>query len=125
MAWTKTERAEARRILFEDFKIKPNDSIYTKVTHVSRSGMSRKIQAFMVRDDDIVNITRWVAAVNDDRYDRDSREITVNGCGMDMCFDLVYRLGHYLWPEGTPEPHGTRNGEPDRDGGYALNKRDL
>jgi hypothetical protein len=34
---------------------------------------------------------------------------------------LVTRnLGATLWPDGTPEPHGTHNGQPDRAGGYAL-----
>jgi hypothetical protein len=37
-----------------------------------------------------------------------------------MGFAAVYNLGYALWPNGTPEPHGTRNGVPDRDGGYAL-----
>ena len=40
--------------------------------------------------------------------------------GMDMGFAVVYDLGLSLWPAGTPAPHGTRNGEPDANGGYAL-----
>jgi hypothetical protein len=28
-----------------------------------------------------------------------------------------------LWPNGTDTPHGTRNGEPDTNGGYALKHR--
>lgn len=39
---------------------------------------------------------------------------------MDMGFHVVYALGSALWPDGTPAPHGTRNGEPDTAGGYAL-----
>ena len=46
--------------------------------------------------------------------------VVITGCGMDMGFELVYRLGMALWPDGTKEPHGTRNGEPDSHGGYAL-----
>jgi hypothetical protein len=44
---------------------------------------------------------------------------------MDMGFDLVYSLGSALWPNGTDTPHGTRNGEPDSDGGYALKQSAL
>jgi hypothetical protein len=51
--------------------------------------------------------------------------ITIGGCGMDMGFELVYQLGYALWPNGTPAPHGTRNGEPDTNGGYALRQRWL
>jgi hypothetical protein len=50
----------------------------------------------------------------------DNGGIIIGGCGMDMGFALVYNLGSTLWPNGTPEPHGTRNREPDSDGGYAL-----
>lgn len=46
--------------------------------------------------------------------------VRVGGCGMDMGFHIVYTLGHAMWPNGTRKPHGTRNGEPDTAGGYAL-----
>lgn len=55
-----------------------------------------------------------------DRHDSDRSGIAASGCGMDMGFNLVYNLGATLWPKGTPKPHGKRNGEPDRSGGYAL-----
>lgn len=55
-----------------------------------------------------------------DSWDRDRQGIKVGGCGMDMGFHVVYSLGSVLWPKGTPKPHSTRNGEPDRAGGYAL-----
>jgi hypothetical protein len=58
----------------------------------------------------------------DDRL-ADDGGIKIGGCGMDMGFDLVYSLGATLWPNGTRKPHGTRNGEPDSAGGYALNHR--
>lgn len=55
-----------------------------------------------------------------DNYDSDRSGIKSSGCGMDMGFALVYSLGATIWPKGTPKPHGKRNGEPDREGGYAL-----
>lgn len=51
--------------------------------------------------------------------------LIASGCGMDMCFSVVYNLGMVLWPNDTPEPHGRRNGQPDSCGGYALKKEDL
>lgn len=60
------------------------------------------------------------AKAMDDRWDSDKQGIRVGGCGMDMGFALVYELGQTLWPHGTRKPHGSRNGEPDRAGGYAL-----
>lgn len=63
----------------------------------------------------------WLAAkAMDDKFDRDRYGIKVGGCGMDMGFHLVYNLGATLWPKGTRKPHGTRNGEADTAGGYAL-----
>lgn len=46
--------------------------------------------------------------------------LKIGGCGMDMGFHAVYSLGSMMWPNGTKMPHSTRNGKPDRAGGYAL-----
>ncbi len=64
----------------------------------------------------------WLAykAGAGDGWDDKQSGIRIRGCGMDMGFEIVYRLGNRLWPEGTPKPHGTRNGQPDCYGGYAL-----
>lgn len=63
----------------------------------------------------------WLAArAMGDGFDRDRQGVKIGGCGMDMGFSLVYNLGATIWPKGTPKPHGRRNGEPDREGGYAL-----
>lgn len=63
----------------------------------------------------------WLAArAMGDKFDSDRQGIKISGCGQDMGFALVYSLGSTLWPKGTPKPHGTRNGEPDTAGGYAL-----
>lgn len=64
----------------------------------------------------------WLAArAMGDSFDRDRQGIKAGGCGMDMGFNLVYNLGATMWPKGTPKPHGSRNGESDTAGGYALN----
>lgn len=73
----------------------------------------------------IRNIGYLAARAMGDTWDSDRQGIKVGGCGMDMGFHLVYSLGSTLWPKGTPKPHGTRNGEPDRAGGYALKKEWL
>ena len=49
----------------------------------------------------------------------------VGGCGFCGGFDIVQALGYALWPKGTKKPHGTRNGEPDTCGGYALTHCNL
>lgn len=116
-------RAEAIENLRE--RLAPKSVVYTSVAHVSASGMSRTIRCYIVHDGQIENITWLVGKAIDESWDERHWGLKVSGCGMDMCFHTVYRLGSVLWPNGTPEPHSTRNGDPDSTGGYALNKRDL
>ena len=120
MRYTNKEKSESRQTLLE--LLKPGDTVYTVLKHVSRSGMMRHIQLQIVRDGDICDITYHAACVMGDPIAKNGG-IRVSGCGMDMGFHLVYSLGRTLWPNGTPEQHGTRNNEPDNDGGYALHQR--
>lgn len=100
--------------------VRPGDRVYTVLRSVSRSGMRRTLSVLIVTEGRISDITYSVAIVAG--YRRDKRgHIIVGGCGFDAGYDVVYSLGRALWPDGTPEPHGVRNGQPDSDGGYALN----
>ena len=69
------------------------------------------------------DISYLTALAMDEKINEKTGGVKVAGCGMDMGFALVYNLGHTLWPKGTRKPHGTRNGEPDNCGGYALKHR--
>lgn len=100
---------------------KPGDDVATVLAHVSKSGMRRSIKVLAVNESgEIIDVSWVVATVVGRSFDRKNGGVICNGCGMDMGFDLIYAMRRSLWPEGTPEPHSTRNGEPDRDGGYAL-----
>lgn len=125
---TKNARKEAER---EDAKtrllamLKPGDRVYTVLRHVSASGMSRRISLVIPTTDregkPAVTSIDWLAARLLRSYrQHDKGGLMVSGCGMDMGFHVIYALGSALWPDGTPAPHGTRNGEPDTAGGYAL-----
>ena len=122
---TKLKKAEGERLYREQCRgnllamLKPGDTIYCTLRHVSRSGMQRRINLHAIVNGTMVYLSGFAAIVTGDKLHH-SGGIVINGCGMDMGFHLVYSLGHYLWPNGTPEPHGRRNGEPDSDGGYAL-----
>jgi len=112
---------EARKQLLDC--LKPGQTVYTILRHVSASGMRRQISLFTTGIDEkgpyMQDLTfRAARLLNRKRGTPDG--IIIDGCGMDMGFQLVYQLGCALWPNGTPEPHGTRNGEPDTAGGYAL-----
>ena len=98
--------------------LEAGDTVYSVLRHVSASGMSRNIDFYVIKDNQPLFITGSIASLLDMK--RAKQGLTVTGCGMDMGFSVVYNLGAALWPNGTPEPHGTRNGQPDHDGGYAL-----
>lgn len=105
--------------------LKPGSTVYTILRHVSSSGMSRAIDFMVMHKNEPVNISHLVTAVSSYNSDPRHEGVKVSGAGMDMGFHVVYSLGRIMWPDGTPKPHGTRNGEPDRDGGYALKQRWL
>lgn len=100
--------------------LKPGQGVYTVLTHVAANGMSRRLKIVIAVDGAPFNVTRYVAQATGYRVNDREGSIVVGGCGFDAGFQVVYGLGWALWPEGTPEPHGTRNGVPDSDGGYAL-----
>lgn len=109
-------------------RLKSGDTIYTVLRHVSASGMTRHI-AFVLqrgtRKEPVeLHPNYAIATILGYRQAKDG-SLIVSGCGMDMGFAVVYNLGATLWPKGTKKPHGTRNGEPDSDGGYALKHRWL
>lgn len=108
---TQEAQAEIRRLL------KPGDTVFTILRHVSRSGMSRRISLLT---GDLQQLDRLIDRAGWGRVSKNHEGLVAGGCGMDMGFALVYNLGRAVWPDGTPEPHGSRNGAPDRDGGYAL-----
>lgn len=63
------------------------------VTHVSRSGMSRRIRVLGVHSEGIADYSRHVGRLTGHRVDKDDLAVKVDGCGMDMGFHLMERLG--------------------------------
>lgn len=132
--------AELRKIL------KPGDTVWTSVKHVSSSGMSRSINLYVLkarkrvlRDDELHESFRdkkhprftkleceplWISHLvhkaTGHGWDDKREAVRIGGCGMDMGFALVYDLASVLYPkqdaQGNPDTHGI---------GYALNQRWL
>lgn len=118
--------------------LSPGDTVYTQVTHVAASGMSRNIKVMVIRDNEPQNITYWVAQAIGCKMSRNGDGLKISGCGMDMAFEVVYNLGRVLWPNGfeccgqgkcrsNDHSNGDSNYKPHlhRDGGYALINRNL
>lgn len=120
---TKQEQAEAIAQLRE--WIRPGDTVYTILDHVSASGMSRAIRVCLpyVRPSDdqepsdrvddsqrYTDLNRAIDFIHPNyavgkalglrHWKRNGREqdaLVVGGCGMDMGFHLVYELSHLLY----------------------------
>ena len=109
--YTNDETAEAiGRLLSE---LTPGRTVYTKITHVSRSGMSRSIECYLAQGrDNLTDITWHVARAMNARLDPRHGGVIMGGCGMDMGFALVYNLGRTLYPNGVPCT-GSRGYDPD------------
>lgn len=86
--------AEAMENAAKDWDGKP--VFYTIIRHVARSGMSRTISVhYFDTEAGAMRQLNYVASVLLDRSLSRSREgVICRGCGMDMGFDLVYRLAH-------------------------------
>ena len=74
--------------------LKENDEILYKVTHVSRSGMSRHIQFFRIKDNDLLNITYTICDEFNYTFKDKTRSLYIQGCGMDMGFHVVNQLSY-------------------------------
>jgi hypothetical protein len=87
--------------------------VYTLGRHVSTSGMSRDISLYVVRNNELFNITYYASvALGWKLVERNgSRAIRVTGAGMDMGFHTVYTLSSVLY-RGTVED----------DAGYKLSQ---
>lgn len=71
--------------------------INTVLVHVSRSGMQRVIKPMIIHNGTIWDITPEVSKILDWRIHPKHYGVTVDGCGMDMGFHLVYSLSASLY----------------------------
>lgn len=93
---------------------------------VSSSRTLRSISLFLILEkpkkgeSPVLCIDWYVTRILGLKDDKKSDGFLVHGCGQDMGFATAYRLGETIYPNGTTKPHGKRNGEADKDGGYAF-----
>jgi len=80
--------------------LSPGDTVYTSLKHVSRSGMFRVIETLISREERIVDISSAVCLILGNTYNNRHGGVPIGGCGMDMGFDIVYRLSYALFPDG-------------------------
>lgn len=118
-------------------QIVPGDVIHTTVRHVSKSGMYRAIDAYIVRDNELLRYSWTIANALGYRYDKNHEAIGTSGCGQDMAYAIVHNLGYALFPEGfeciggkcpsNDHSNGDRDYKPHhhKSGGYSLNHKSF
>lgn len=124
-----SKAAVKRREIKESFQrlkklLKPGNTVHCVLRHVSKSGMQRRIDFYVMKGNEPWYITYDIGKVCDYRQHHDGG-LVVGGAGMDMGFSVVYNLGRTLFPKGFKLAKGQygRNGDKsgfDDDGGYAL-----
>lgn len=92
------EQAEAADTLRE--LLPPGTTVYTVLRHVSRSGMSRDIDLYVMQDGEPRWISRLAARAAGLTFNERAEAVRMGGCGMDMGFAAVYALSHALYPDG-------------------------
>ena len=121
--------------------LKPGDTVFTKLCSVSRSGMFRRMDVFVFRNNEPVWLTGSVAPVIEARYTmkdwQNSAGLGVSGCGMVMGFSVVHELSYALFKDGfecigekcpsNDHSNGDRDYTPHHhsSGGYALRHKWL
>lgn len=88
--------------------LKPGMTVYTVLRGVSRSGMSRNIDLYVMENNAPRWISRYAATAAGFQFDEKHDCLKIGGCGMDMGFHAVYSLSRVLYPD---------------DGGYAIGQR--
>lgn len=130
---TKAKQAEAAEAVERLREVlKPGDTVYCTIRHVSRSGMSRVIDLHTIEGGELRGIGRLAARAMGDSYNVERDGIRVSGCGMDMCSATVYNLGRVLFRDDKRVkryldkryPHRAQYG-PNDDPGYALENRTV
>ena len=113
-------------------ELPPGAMIYTILRHVSRSGMSRWIDAYYHGHGSPICLSPQAARILGCPLSNRWQGVRLNGCGMDIGFELVYCLSRALYPDGfqcvgekcpsNDHSNGDRDYTPHHhtDGGYAL-----
>ena len=114
------------------WRVKPGDEVHIVLRNVSRSGMSRRMDFYLLRKGSLVYVTPHVAELTGHNLHSDGT-LKAGGCGMDMGFAVVYDLSRKLFPNGYYIRKGewARNNDQEikdtgidaMGGGYALKHR--
>ena len=76
--------------------LKPGDTIYTVLIDVSRNGMTRWVNLYIIKDNKPYRILGPAAKALGEKIDFEKGGMKVSGVGSDVGYDIVYRLNEAL-----------------------------
>lgn len=88
-------REEAKKDLTEF--LQKGETVFCLLRHVSKSGMRRVVDLFVIRNNRPSRISFSAALTMGWRYDRKHDGIVCDGAGMDMGFHCVYSLCQHIY----------------------------
>lgn len=91
------ELTKEQRELLKNYGIRKGKKIYTNVNHVSKSGMMRAISSYIIVKGELCRIDHVLKELGLGNLNNRHGGITCHGCGMDMGFDLIHRLGYKVY----------------------------
>lgn len=74
--------------------------LYTIVRYVSQNRMRRHISVFIIRNNMPFCLDRKIAKLGLFKLSKVREGLVVRGCGMDMCFHVVYETGYVVYGDG-------------------------
>ncbi len=86
-------------------ELKKDETVFTTTLHVSKSGMTRHIKFFVIRDNLPLYLTNTIIEKLGYKPNKHWDSIVVRGCGMDMGYHVVHNLSYALFGEGYNLKH--------------------
>lgn len=71
---------------------KPGSTAYTNLAHVTRSGLTRSVKVFAVKNGQIVDVSDYVATALDKPLDRINGGVKMGRTGTDMGYTLIQQM---------------------------------
>jgi hypothetical protein len=97
--YTQEEKEKALAILGEW----RGHTLLAQINSVSRSGMTRRIEFYAAKGNEISRIGYFMSKILEWPYDVDKGGFRVGGCGMDMIFHTIYSFNVAAWQLECPE----------------------
>lgn len=97
---TAEQEAHARKVLVDNYNLKAGSRVFTLTRHISRTGETKYVDVFLIKDNDLHRITMFVARVTGATYDDKHEAIRTQDIG-----NLIDNLGYTLFSNHNTNPN--------------------